>query len=261
MISSTHNPRIQQVRALLGRSKERREAGAFVIEGVRLVEEAWKAGWPVQQVLYSTEKLSERGQEVIAGLATKGALVEEAAEHVLASLSDTETSQGILAVLTQKVLPLMEKVDFVVVADTIRDPGNLGTLLRTAAAAGAQAALLTAGCADAFSPKVLRAGMGAHFHLPVLELGWADMRAFLKERSLPIYLADIQASKAYWQIDLRQPAAIMVANEAEGPSPEGKNLADQAVLIPMPGKSESLNAAVAAGILLFEVVRQRSEIH
>jgi RNA methyltransferase, TrmH family len=260
MITPSHNPRIQQVRALLGRAKDRQEAGEFVVEGVRLAEEAWQSGRSARLVLFS-QKLSQRGREVVVGLAAGGAEVEEVAEQVLAALSDTENSQGILAILPREPgIQLPAALDFVVIADTIRDPGNLGTLLRTAAAAGAQAALLSPGCADPFSPKVLRAAMGAHFHLPILEMEWTEIRASLKHPSAPlqVFLADIQANLAYWQVDLRCPLAIMVSNEAQGASPEGRALADQMLLIPMPGKSESLNAAVAAGIVLFEVVRQRT---
>ena len=263
MITSTHNPQIQKVRALIGRAKERREAGAFVVEGVRLAEEAQKAGWPAKLVLFS-EQLNVRGRQVAARLAENGAQIEEVARHVLDGLSDTENSQGILAVLRKPNAPspLPHPLDFAVIADRISDPGNLGSLLRTAAAAGAQAVILSPGCADVFSPKVLRAGMGAHFRVPTLELGWDEIRQLVRPPSettpLKVTLADIHASLPYWQADLRGPTAIMVSNEAEGASAEGKALADELVLIPMPGRSESLNAAIAAGILLFEVVRQRS---
>ncbi|HVN55630.1 MAG TPA: RNA methyltransferase [Anaerolineaceae bacterium] len=263
MITSTHNPQIQRVRALLSQAKERREAGAFVVEGVRLLEEAWRAGWPVELVLYS-ERLNERGRHLLAQMADSGAQNEEVAAHVLDSLSDTVTSQGILAVLRRPTTQgeFSQRLDFAVIADTIRDPGNLGSLLRTATAAGAQAAILSPGCADVFSPKVIRAGMGAHFSIPILELGWEEIRQLVRQPTgsapLTVYLADIHASLPYWQADLRRPSAIMVSNEAEGASAEGKALADELVLIPMPGQSESLNAAIAAGILLFDVVRQRS---
>jgi TrmH family RNA methyltransferase len=162
--------------------------------------------------------------------------------------------------------PLPTELHFVLVADNLRDPGNLGPLLRTAAASGAQAALLSPGTTDAFAPKVLRAGMGAHFRLPVFHLTWDEIRAVCKEpvrpagepqRSLRIFLAEASDGTPCWDLDLRQPLTLIVGSEAEGASREALALADELITIPMPGKSESLNAAIAASILLFEIVRQR----
>ncbi len=260
MITSSQNPKIQRVKALLARPRERREQGAFVVEGVRLAEEALASGWPPELVLFSAET-SPRGHDLVQKFAQAGVEVEQAAESVMQALSATETSQGILAVLPARELPLPEKLDFVVIADSLRDPGNLGTLLRTAAAAGAQAVFLGPGTADALAPKVLRAAMGAHFRLPIYALGWEQIRALTQEGSkgerLHVYLAEAEGGQPYWQSDLRRPVALLIGGEAEGATPAGRALADDLLHIPMPGESESLNAAVAAGILLFEVVRQR----
>jgi RNA methyltransferase, TrmH family len=257
-ITSAHNPKVQRVRALLEKRKERDAQQACVVEGVRLVEEALIAGWPVDLVLYSAQ-LSARGQELLDGLAAAGAELAEVPEALMDSLSGTDTPQGLLAVFGTRRMALPEVLDFALIADNLRDPGNLGTLLRTAAAAGAQAALLSPGTTDAFAPKVLRAGMGAHFRLPVLHLGWEQIHSACKDRpqALRVFMAEASAGAACWDQDLRQPLALLVGSEADGPSPEGRALADQPVAIPMPGASESLNAAIAAGILLFEVVRQR----
>jgi TrmH family RNA methyltransferase len=154
-------------------------------------------------------------------------------------------------------LPLPETPDFVMVADQVRDPGNLGTLLRSAAAAGVQAALLAHGTTDPYSPKVLRAGMGAHFRLPVRSLSWAEVLQICRPR-LKLYLAEVEEGTPCWQLDFRQPVGLVVGGEAEGASAEARQSVDGLVSIPMPGKSESLNAAIAASILLFEIVRQRS---
>jgi TrmH family RNA methyltransferase len=254
MITSTHNPKIQMARALLGRAKERRQAGAFVAEGVRLVEEALKAGWPFHFVLHSSE-LGERGETLIAALQAAGVELEEVEARLLRSLSDTETSQGLLAVLALSHLPLPADLDFVLIPDQVRDPGNLGTLLRTAAAAGVQAVFLPPETVDAYAPKVVRAGMGAHFRLPVESLSWSEIRA--RTRGLKVYLAEIEAALPCWQADFRAPLALILGGEAEGAGESARRLAQQAVQIPMPGGSESLNAAVAGAILMFEVVRQR----
>lgn len=255
MITSAQNPKLKLARSLTGRPKERLEARAFVVEGVRLVEEALAANWPTRFVLY-TAGLSERGMELIEKLKKKSVEVDELSEAALQTISETETSQGILAVLElpNTELRIDESLNFVLILDSIRDPGNLGTLLRTAAAAGVQAVFLSPETTDAFAPKVLRAGMGAHFRLPIHSLTWEQIQAAMK--SLKVYLADTQGSPC-WETDFRLPVALIVGGEAEGATEKARSLANLAVSIPMPGKSESLNAGVAGGILLFEVVRQR----
>jgi RNA methyltransferase, TrmH family len=173
VITSSQNPKIKLVRALMGRAKERREAGAFVVEGVRLVEEAEtrRSTWSFRFALYDGS-LNVRGSSLVEHLLAQGIEVEEVSEPLMKSLSDTETPQGILAVLELNYLPLNEYPDFVLIPDQIRDPGNLGTLLRTAAATGVQAAFLPPETTDAFAPKVVRSGMGAHFRLPVQSMKW-----------------------------------------------------------------------------------------
>jgi TrmH family RNA methyltransferase len=260
MITSTRNPRIQQLRALQSQARSRRAAGVFVVEGVRLVEEALLAGLQPQWLIY-TQDLSPRGQALVAQFQAQGASIEIVSESVLAAASDTETPQGILAVLPQRSLPLPPAPDFVLIPDAVRDPGNLGTLLRTARAAGVQAVLIPPETADPFAPKVVRAGMGAHFHLPIQSLGWAEIRAYLGQApSRPrSYLADAGGGLAHTQADFRAPLALIVGGEAAGAGPAAQALALERVHIPMPGGAESLNAAVAAAILMFEVVRQRSQ--
>jgi RNA methyltransferase, TrmH family len=254
MISSLHNSKVQLIRALLGRPKERREAQAFAAEGIRLVEEAQTAGWPFRFVL-AGETLSERGNRLVRELEENKVEVERVSDSLLGSVSGTETSQGILAVLEIQPLPLPETLDFVLIADQIRDPGNLGTLMRTAAAAGVQAVLLSPETTDPFAPKVVRAGMGAHFRLPIRSLAWDEIRS--QTAGLKIYLAETEGAIACWQADFRSPLALIVGGEAEGASQAARALASRQVFIPMPGKTESLNAGIAGAILLFEVVRQR----
>ena len=258
MITSRHNPRVQSVRQLLSQAKKRQAERAFVVEGVRLAEEALQAGVSAREVFYS-EQLEGRGMAVVEGFATRGVPVELVSEGVMKSVSETETPQGLLVVLEKCELPIPPSLDFVLVLDGVRDPGNLGTILRTAAAAGVQAVLLAPGNVDAFAPKVVRAGMGAHFRLPVKQMEWEDIRSVLKGEagSLRVYLADASAGIPYTRADFRLPAALIVGGEAAGAGSESQSLADERVHIPMPGGSESLNAGVAAGILLFEVQRQR----
>ena len=235
---------------------------AFVIEGVRLAEEALQGAWKARLVLF-TETSGKRAQVVVDGFAARGAVVEQVSETVMKAISETETPQGLLVVLEQQTLPLPKGSDFLLILDAVRDPGNLGTVLRTSAAAGVQAVLLAPGCADAWSPKVLRAGMGAHFQLPIHSMSWKDIQRSLKQApgNMRVYLADSAGGIAYTKADFRTPLALIVGGEAAGAGSEAASMADEKVHIPMPGGSESLNAAVAASILLFEVVRQRSNVN
>ncbi len=228
-----------------------------MIEGVRLVEEALARGWPARLVLYS-EDISERGKSVVQGFVQKGVETCEVAASVLRAASDTEAPQGLLAALQAQALPLPDKLDFVFIPDSVRDPGNLGTMLRTAAATGVQAVLIPPGTVDPFSPKVLRSAMGAHFILPVLAQDWQSMKDLVRRYELYSLLAAAGAATLYTRVNFCRPVAVIVGGEAEGASQEALLLADEFTQIPMSGQVESLNAAVAAAVLFYEVVRQRS---
>ena len=256
MITSSQNAKIKLIRALLGRSKERREANAFVVEGVRLVEEAANSNWVFRFVLYD-ESLNERGTFKVEGLKSRGVDMEMVSDRLMKSLSETETPQGILAVLEFKQLPVTHYPNFLLIPDQIRDPGNLGTLLRSAAATGVQAVILPPETTDAFAPKVVRSGMGAHFRLPIYSMNWKEIKEQIY--GLQIYLADMDGQSC-WESDLRKPLALIVGGEAEGASEEARQLATQKISIPMAGNVESLNAGVAGSVLMFEVVRQRSHV-
>ena len=256
MITSNHNPKIKLIRALLGRVKDRREAGAFIAEGVRLVEEAVVANWPMRFVLFD-ESLSERGKQQIESLMSQGVDVEEVSTSVMKAMSETESPQGILAVLNEFQLPIPESVNFILVPDQIRDPGNLGTLLRSAAATGVQAVIIPPETTDAFSPKVLRSGMGAHFKLPIHSMSWDEIHK--QFNGLQIFIADMDGASC-WTTNLRQPIVLVIGNEADGASESARGMATGKLSIPMAGEVESLNAGIAGSVLMFEVVRQRSSI-
>jgi len=260
MISSSHNPKIQQVRALLMKRQERENAQAFVVEGVRLVEEAFKSQWQAQIVLY-TSRISPRGKTVVEKAASQGVDVEEVLSSVMDSISDTETTQGLAAVFSIKSIPLPSRLDFLLVLDNLRDPGNLGTLLRSAEASGVQAVILTPGTVDPFSPKVVRSAMGAHFRLPIHSMTSQEIKIIChadQSSPLKILVAEGERGIPFWKIDLCQPMALVIGGETQGINDQVLAFADEVITIPMPGSSESLNAAVAGSILLFEVVRQRT---
>ena len=258
MITSSQNPKLKLVRALQGRAKERRDASAFIVEGVRLVEEAVNSNWKLRFVLYD-DTLSERGKSTVDRLKLNCIDVEEVSANLIKSLSETESPQGILAVLELINLPLPNFPTFILIPDQIRDPGNLGTLLRTAAAAGVQAVLLPPETTDAFAPKIIRSGMGAHFRLPIHSMTWNEIKRFCESANQQVYLADMDGQSC-WEADLRQPLALIVGGEANGAGEQARKLANQKISIPMNGNIESLNAGVAGSVLMFEVARQRSKV-
>lgn len=254
MITSNQNSKIKLIRALLGRAKERREAGAFVAEGVRLVEEAVISNWRFRIALYD-ETLSERGRLQVERLRSQGVDVEEVSASVMKSISETEAPQGILAVLEATQLPIPQSSNFILIPDQIRDPGNLGTLLRSAAASGVQVVLIPPETTDAFAPKVLRSGMGAHFRLPIHSMSWEEIGKSVA--GLQVFVADMDGQSC-WDTDLSKPIVLIVGNEAEGASESAQKLANGKISIPMSGETESLNAGVAGSVLMFEVMRQRA---
>ncbi len=261
MITSSQNPKLKLVRALMGRARERRAESAFVAEGVRLIEEAVNSNWGFRFVLYD-ETLSERGTLNVKRLTSLGVECDEISPSLMKSLSDTETSQGILAVLNLVQLPvtnyqLLNHPAFFLIPDSIRDPGNLGTLIRSADAAGVDAVLIPPETTDPFAPKVVRAGMGAHFRLPIVSMGWEEIGRVSESASQRVMVADMEGESC-WETDLRQPLMLIVGGEAEGASEAAQKLASQRIKIPMAGKTESLNAAVAGSVLMFEVMRQRT---
>ena len=255
-ITSTANERVRLARALNQASGRRRER-AYLIEGVRLVEEALRAGIVPRLVLADVEALrrTERGEALVERLRPLGYL--EVTERVLASASETVTPQGVVAVvpLPERHLP-GDAGPLVLVLDGVRDPGNLGTILRAAEATGIVRVVAAVGCVDPFGPKVVRAGMGAHFHLDVLaEASWPDVGKLVEGR--PTWLATMRGGMLYDMVDWRRDSALIVGGEAAGASGEGAALATGRVSIPMAGRAESLNAAMAASVLVFEAARQR----
>ncbi len=258
MITSETNDRVKQVAALQSRRHARRKANRFVVEGVRLVGEAVLAQAPVEEVYYTEDFAADApGLELLDGLSALGAQLMPVSEPVMQAMSDTATPQGVLAVLPALVLPIPEEFSFALVIDGINDPGNLGTIMRAAAAAGAPLMIVTSGTVDVTNPKVVRAAMGAHFRLPVQQLSWEGIVNRLSAHA--IFLASTGGGAPYFRVDWTQPCALIVSEEAHGPSDDAVRTAHAHITIPMPGAMESLNAAMAASILLFEMVRQRMD--
>ena len=271
-ITRASNLRVAALRKLHS-AKGRAEADAFLVEGPHLLDAALDAGVLPSLVLYAPAPLERTpaGRQLLERLAdaqAAGAEVLDATPEVVERASDTQTPQGVVASVPSTAVD-PERVrgrrrgrmrPLVLVLDALGDPGNLGTLLRAALAADVDEVWVAPGSADPYAPKVVRAGSGAHFHLPIRTVSdWDDIATRL--RGAPavrqVLLAEASAPTPYDAVDLTQRTALIVGNEAHGPSREAARLATTHVSIPMWNKVESLNAAVAASVILFEAARQR----
>jgi RNA methyltransferase, TrmH family len=253
MITSTQNDRVKYVRSLSRRRVRQRE-DRFVVEGTRLVGEVIRAGLTPALVFYTAAwAATPAGGKLLPLLrpAEDGDwLVSEA---VMAACADTESPQGVLAVVPS--VRLEPRPGLALIVDGVRDPGNLGTILRSAEAAGTGQVLLAPGTVDMYNPKIVRAAMGAHFRLPVESLEWPAIAGRVAGRA--VWLADAAGEAAYDAVNWLAPSALVIGGETAGTGKEAAALATGRVRIPMAGGAESLNAAMAATVLLFEVARQR----
>jgi TrmH family RNA methyltransferase len=260
MITSPANPKVTLVQRLQTSRHARHRQGLLVAEGARLVGDALDTGIRPRFVLCTASWLTSlSGQRVQHQAALDGFPCLVVTPEILAQCADTDTPQGVLAVFPIPRYPRPVSTSLTLIIDQLRDPGNLGTILRTAAAAGADMVLLPPGNADPFSPKVIRAAMGAHFRLPIFQVPYGEIGAWVTPSEVRVAAAG--KGSRYDQVDWTQPVVLVVGGEASGVGSQIEQLATSYVHIPMPGGCESLNASVAAGILLFEAVRQRTGGH
>jgi RNA methyltransferase, TrmH family len=256
-ITSVSNPRIKQLRSLLTNRKERRRERLFVIEGVRLTEEALRSSARVAAIVYDPDQLSgtERGDALRGVLSTLRAAYP-ATPEVLAAVSDTVAPQGVVAAVGWPELST-ERRGIQLILDAVQDPGNVGTLLRSAEATGITDVVCVTGTADVYSPKVVRAAMGAHFRLPIRQdIAWDDIDQVLGLAD-NTYIADAAGQMPYYAVDWRQSSILIIGNEANGVSDDARRCATKTIMIPMAEAVESLNAGVAGSVILFEAARQR----
>ena len=250
----------------LQRRKARGRRGLAVLEGVRLVEEALAAGLEFEGALVSPDLArTTRGQTLVADLASHAITVEEVGARTFGQLADTETPQGILAVVAPRIWTVADVSPApggaVLIVDGVQDPGNLGTLIRTAHALGAAATIVLRGTADPMNAKALRSAMGATFRHPVVPLDDAPFIAWSRQRGLTLWAAAVDGVPLARALDgnvtREELIAVIVGNEGAGIRPQLNAVSAQRVAIPLARGAESLNVAVAAGILLYEVLRAR----
>lgn len=252
IITSIQNKRVKYLKSLQTKARLRRSEKKLVLEGDRLIKDAMNSGGRPVLALYLPES-ADYG--LIAALQNRNCELLPVSEGVLSHISDTKRSSGILVLFQIPKPPMPKLAERVLILDAVREPGNLGTILRSAAAAGLDIAVLAPGCVDPYSPKVLRAGMGVHFRLPLAEANWQEIRVYCA--GLSVYSADARGSAIYTEVDWAQPWALVVGNEAHGISSDALRLSLAGVSIPMSHEAESLNVASAAAVILFEAKRQR----
>ncbi|MDR1706185.1 MAG: RNA methyltransferase [Clostridiales bacterium] len=257
-ITSADNPAYKYIKSLTTK-KGRDKADAFIIEGERFAAEALTAR--AARLLAFSESYASRGGGAADASGVKTIILPD---HLFERVSGTETPQGVLAVCEKRrrtldaVLINKKRNVLIILAEDISDPGNLGTIIRTADAAGADAVILTESCAELYNPKVLRAAAGAAFRMPVIEdCALADAAARLKAAGIKLYAAHVRGGIVPYGLNLTESCAFIVGSEARGISDEAAGLSDALVKLPMADGAESLNAAMAAGILMYEAVRQR----
>jgi TrmH family RNA methyltransferase len=273
-IISPSNPRISKLHDL-HTTRGRKKSGLFLMEGPHLLEALLDAGIMPREVYYQPELLSRtaQGRSLLARLLHTSSLNEEqlieVSERVIEALGEVQTSQGVISVLPLDALDpehlrtkrAPAKRPILLILDDLADPGNMGTILRTALAANVDEVLLSPNCVDYLSPKVVRSAAGAHVALPVrANLPWeaiAERAIQHCGREVRVLLAEAGSAYTYYEQDLTQPLALIIGSEAHGPSKEARMLTTSTISIPLANGVESLNAAMAAGIILFEAVRQQ----
>ncbi|SHG34617.1 TrmH family RNA methyltransferase [Ornithinibacillus halophilus] len=243
MITSVKNEKVKSWKKLQKR-KERTEQGLFLIEGYHLVEEAWKSKWEIQEIIV------QENSDVPHW--AKGFSLEYVSDNVFQYISQTQTPQGIAATVKMKQQTTING-NQVLLIDAIQDPGNLGTIIRTADAAGFGAIILGNGTVDMYNDKVIRSTQGSLFHLPIFQANLEEKIPALQQDGFSIWASALANSKDYHTMDVPEKVALVVGNEGAGIQEQLLKLADSIVKIPIYGKAESLNVSIAAGILMYHL--------
>ena len=263
-ITSLDN-QIVKMAASLSEKKYRDREMAYILEGPNMIREVLEQSRKARFIFLRAESESVEARQLAEKADKSGLAVYEVSDSVFRKLSQTENSQDILAVINKPQLTRDEFFDSaksknILVIDRVQDPGNIGTILRTAEAAGFAGALVIKGSGDPFSPKAVRAASGSTERLPIIFAESAnDAIAILKTHNKKVYATAMKATKIYYEADLSEDVAIVVSNEGNGASKEVLEAADEILSIPMEGKTESLNVAIASGIIMFESRRQRHD--
>lgn len=254
MITSKDNQKVKNVIALQKHAKTRKEQKAYVVEGKKMFEELPREDL---KEVYVTAEYESKDLKVLTDVN-----YEVVEDRLFNQMSDTKTPQGILCVVKQKEYELEELLakpkPMLLILEDLQDPGNVGTILRTAEAAGVDGIILSGGCVDIYNPKTVRGTMGSIYRQPFLYVShMPDIIKKLKDKKIPIYAAHLVGKMRYDEADYKVGGAFLIGNEGAGLSAKLTEAADKLIKIPMEGQVESLNAASAATILMYEANRQR----
>lgn len=260
MITSSSNPRIKQVVQWQEKAKERRNAGIFLVEGFKMFEEA-----PVEKIqeVYISEGALERAlQDEGTGEKLRKTGYEVVASELFRKMSDTQTPQGILCVVKRPEYTLNQvlaaSTPLLVVLENLQDPGNLGTIVRTGEGAGITGVIMSKGTVDIYNPKTIRATMGSIYRVPFVYVeDLLEVPGLLKKAGIKSYAAHLEGKQYYDSFSFEEGTAFFIGNEGNGLSRELADAADAYLKIPMEGRVESLNAAIATSLLMYEAHRQR----
>lgn len=264
MITSESNAQIKELIKLQKNARQRKKSQCFVVEGIKLTKEAAQHGKLqriyIGETLYQQQWQGCPEQEISTEFGDVA--VEIVAENIFNQISETVTPQGILGVVQMPEYSLEEILrderQIFLILDNLRDPGNLGTILRTSEGAGMSGVILSKESVDLFNPKVVRSTMGSIFRVPFVYVeDLSEIIEKMKEKGISVYGTMMEGSQCYDQVDYQQPSGIVIGNEANGISKEVGQCLTGRIRIPMEGKLESLNAAVAAAVVIYEAARQR----
>lgn len=259
-ITSAQNDKVKSMASLLEK-KHRDRSGKFIIEGIHLIQEAIRAGALLESVIYDTERGLPGELRGVLAQASGECEIIETTRAIMAKCTGTDSPPpvfGIVRKLEADPSALYREKGLVVVLDGVRDPGNVGTIIRSADAVGADAVVLGKGCVDLYNPKTVRSTMGSLFHVPVIEGDLGELLPAAKSGGLRLVGTSLQASANCYAHDWRGPTWLLMGSESDGLSEAALAQLDDRVIIPMKGQSESLNVAMAATVLLYEALRQRS---
>ncbi len=262
-ITSTQNPFIKNIALLAAKSKERKQQGLFVAEGIREVSLALKNGFMAEAILFDSSQMQEADVQLISGAFEQSiGEIFEVSTPVFEKIAYRSGVPNVVAVFKEKDHDLEaispKATPLVLVLESIEKPGNLGAVLRTADAAGVDAVLVCDPLADVYNPNTIRASLGAVFTMPVVVLASEAAVQWLRTKNIQILSTWLEAAKPLYQRDLRQPTAFVLGAEATGISKFWVEQADERIIIPMTGQVDSLNVSASAAIVLFEAVRQRA---
>lgn len=254
-IESKDNALFKETKKLKDK-KNRNKVLRYIIEGFRLVEEAFKAKLSISYILVLQEELDTLNK-YLNKYELKDIKIVTISKALFKDLSSTENPQGIIAVTSMKIKSLNLEGEFYLLCDKLQDPGNIGTIIRTAHAAGVDGIILTKGTVDIFNEKVLRSTMGSIFYIPVVydDNNYSIIKSFIKS-GFSLVTTSLEAEKDFFKEDLKGKIILSVGNEGNGVSKEILDLSNKKVRIPMPGGAESLNVSIATSIILYEKVRQ-----